>query len=379
MRRGEFGFGSWLLASMLALSFAPSLARADASANPGTVSPANKTSSQSDPIGRARALFGAGVQAARKGDWTTAEAAFAAAFELKRHWQIAANLGDSELALGRYRQAAEHLAFAVRGAPADLGETERKRQQEHWQEAKAHVGSVRVESGDGQPFELFVDGEPIDVETAREEIYVDPGPHRVEAHGEKGPLATQQIQAEAGTVTTVRLRIASPAASNGEPAVAPPSAAVPSVAAEPADAPEPNATKPRPIWPAAVGAVVALGAAAAGTGFLIAAHHQRNAAAAAPSSAFPDPSCKILGTTSGTAIGSSCGDLKADLEAHDRYNNLGTAAFGLAGVAAATVIYWFATAPAATASAGAAPPAPRMKPAAAVTPDRITFSLSGNF
>ena len=54
------------------------------------------------------------MKAAGKKDWTAAHAAFLEAWKLNEHYQIAANLGSMEIKLGRFRDAAEHLAIYLR-------------------------------------------------------------------------------------------------------------------------------------------------------------------------------------------------------------------------------------------------------------------------
>src|SRR5262245_39603845 len=57
-----------------------------------------------------------GVRAAKLTLWADAYQSFLAAWKLKQHYQIAANLGRAELMLKKYRDAAEHMAFFLREA-----------------------------------------------------------------------------------------------------------------------------------------------------------------------------------------------------------------------------------------------------------------------
>src|ERR1700687_6037278 len=61
---------------------------------------------------RARALHVEGARLFELGKYDQAYVAFLAAWALKKHPQIAANLGDCEVKIGKYRDAAEHFAFA---------------------------------------------------------------------------------------------------------------------------------------------------------------------------------------------------------------------------------------------------------------------------
>jgi len=91
---------------------------------------------------KARDLFVEGNALFKKGDYGRARAAYLAAFALKRHWQIAGNLGDCEMKLGMFRDAAEHLAFAVREAGKEGESTEAHRKV--LELAKAKVGALAV-------------------------------------------------------------------------------------------------------------------------------------------------------------------------------------------------------------------------------------------
>src|SRR5262245_21625199 len=78
---------------------------------------------------KAAALYDEGVAAYRKSKWAAARASFLASWALKKHWQIAGNLGDCELKLGLYRDAAEHLSFFLRTMPQPTEEAEKLLQQ----------------------------------------------------------------------------------------------------------------------------------------------------------------------------------------------------------------------------------------------------------
>lgn len=79
----------------------------------------------------ARAAHERGLAARARGDWPAAYAAFVEAWERKHHWEIAVNLGEAEMVLGKYEDAVEHLSFAA-GEPGfqrrspDLVDVERQ-------------------------------------------------------------------------------------------------------------------------------------------------------------------------------------------------------------------------------------------------------------
>src|SRR5450432_3751077 len=73
----------------------------------------------SDPTLAAKELVRQGSAEYSKQHWEAARASFQKAWELKRHYAIAANLADVELKLGRYREAAEHLEYALANLPPE--------------------------------------------------------------------------------------------------------------------------------------------------------------------------------------------------------------------------------------------------------------------
>src|SRR5262245_42812519 len=67
-------------------------------------------------------LYEQGRKAAKAEQWSKASDLYLQAFRIDHHWKIAASLGHAEVQAGKYRDAAEHLTFALGAAPATLGE-----------------------------------------------------------------------------------------------------------------------------------------------------------------------------------------------------------------------------------------------------------------
>src|SRR5262249_39118101 len=81
--------------------------------------PTPETTAMSD---KARQLYEEGLVACKKGKVLEAQASYLAAWSLNKHWQIAANLADTEIELGKYREAAEHATYYQQNAPRDRKE-----------------------------------------------------------------------------------------------------------------------------------------------------------------------------------------------------------------------------------------------------------------
>src|SRR5262245_11666729 len=63
---------------------------------------------------KARELHAQGDRLYERGEYARAHTAYVAAWSLKKHYQIAGNLGDCEVRIGKYRDAAEHLSYFIR-------------------------------------------------------------------------------------------------------------------------------------------------------------------------------------------------------------------------------------------------------------------------
>lgn len=124
-------------------------------------------------------LYEAGLAAANRKDWKTAAEKFAKAYSLEPLPQIAGNLSEAELKLGRYRDAAEHADAFIRldkGAPA----SEKKLAQGWLDEAKKKIVTLKITVVD-KGVEVLIDGKPVGMSPLPPEVYVDPGKHTVEA------------------------------------------------------------------------------------------------------------------------------------------------------------------------------------------------------
>lgn len=205
----------------------------------------------------ARDLFTAGVEAAKAGDWATCRSKQAAALKLNTHWQIAANLAECEAELGQHRDAAEHIALALRELPA--GEAERKASAEALlARVKPFVAEVTitVEGDDAEGAIVTIGGAEVGKAPIAHALYLAPGPHEIAARGTVAQQATQ-LEAAAGGSHPVTLVLTRPVSGSngGNP---PPDAA--------------TTESPHP-YPALVigGAIVAVAALATGIGLHVAA------------------------------------------------------------------------------------------------------------
>lgn len=160
---------------------------------------------------RARQLHKEADELFKKGDYERARVAYLAAWALKKHWQIAASLGDCEVFLLRYRDAAEHLTFALREVPATSEwDSVRKDGTKLLAEAKTHVGAITltVSAADA---DVSVDQTVVGKTPLLDPIFLEPGAHtievkkvgfiakRVDVEAKAGSAQTRDVQLEAET------------------------------------------------------------------------------------------------------------------------------------------------------------------------------------
>ena len=147
---------------------------------------------------QARKLIFLGLDAFRLGNWLDAELAYQGAWKLKRGFDVATSLGEVEFRLGKYHEAAEHLAYAVKHLPVTADPKKKAGLQKLLDEARSKVGEVAV-TVNTEKAEVFVDKVLVGVAPLELPLFVTPGNHTIEAKREGYTTATQSITAAAGS------------------------------------------------------------------------------------------------------------------------------------------------------------------------------------
>jgi len=124
-------------------------------------------------------LYDEGRKVAGTGQWEKARELFMQAFALKRHYQIAAALGRAEVQLGKYRDAAEHLSWAIQQGGAEMDAAQRKAFPEMLEKARGRVGVLSI-SVDPPGAEVVVNGRSMGTAPLPGPVFVDAGPVIVE-------------------------------------------------------------------------------------------------------------------------------------------------------------------------------------------------------
>jgi tetratricopeptide (TPR) repeat protein len=170
---------------------------------------------------RAADFLRKGNSLSREGKIPEAIEAYAASFENEETYPVAANLGSLELALGRYRDAAEHLAFAIRRCPPDASPATKEALAQRLAQAKEHVGALEIHVGIDNA-EVTLDDKAIDWLDLRNEIFISPGVHTIAATRAGYSADRKTVEVKAGTRIDVELVPAAlPSAPSAPPATLP--------------------------------------------------------------------------------------------------------------------------------------------------------------
>lgn len=138
----------------------------------------------------------------KQGEYARARVSYIAAWALKKHWQIAESLGDTELKLGLYRDAAEHLAYFMRTSPKQPPPPEG---QKLYKEARSKVGTLVI-TVDAIGADVVIDGKLIAKAPLEDPVFVEPGHHGIGAtFGEK--VTTIELDIAAGAERPVKLTL----------------------------------------------------------------------------------------------------------------------------------------------------------------------------
>lgn len=218
----------------------------------------------SENTARARELLRKGFESFDAGLYENAREVLTEAFRLRQSYDVAAALGQAELELGRYTDAAEHLDLALRDFPPSESQELYDKLKAGFIEAKKHVGVLEI-SFDAASAEISVDGAAARAVKSGALVYVMPGRHELDVTLDSS-TQTRGIEVVAGSQH--RVEFISPAQPTG-PAAPPPAPPLP---------PEREVKARRSLVPVYVGASVAVAGLAGWVGFGLAARADRDEA-----------------------------------------------------------------------------------------------------
>jgi len=219
-----------------------------------------------------REAYRKGYAALEAKNWDEAYRIFKQLWLDQPAYDVALNLGQAELRLHKYRDAAEHLAFATTHFPAAEDKEVLDRGLKGLEQAKREIGRL-ILVVDRSGAAVRVDGNTIGTTPIDGEIFVDPGEHAVEASLAGFVTAAQPFQVTAGQSQTVVLKL---------DAAPPSNAALPSDSANAtaspvgtsSDSPHKQRNYTAPIVAASIGGA----ALVSGISFLIVSSNKQSAA-----------------------------------------------------------------------------------------------------
>lgn len=298
------------------------LSSAHAAPPPPAPPPAASTTATVQPaadaaaaIDKADELYRQGNEAYKQNRLKDAYTFYRDAWNIKKSYDIAGNLGAVEMVLNMPRDAAEHLLHSLRGFPANGKPEARDKTRQRLEEALKQIGTLFIKVNiDGA--DILIDGKSIGKAPLEHEIFVDAGNRKLEARLPGHDPASQQLNVAKGSTHKVSLTLNKSAA------------------------PLPIAIKPkRPSWilPVLVtGGAVSAAALGTGIGLL-----------AAGSSKADDADAMLLdlqrshGATPcapPNAVQPQCSELKSLRTDHDTFHNVGVGTMVVGGLAVAATV-----------------------------------------
>lgn len=176
-------------------------------AAPATTASAQASAAPTAPPGpeTADSLYNQGNDAYDKGDFPLALELYTGAFKLRKSYDIARNLGLTELKLGKLRAAIEHLSYSLEHYPSNRADT--KRQVIDWlDQAKADAGKLEI-SVAPEGAACSVNGIAIALEDGKSKVFVDPGALKIECGAEGFGKSKRSLAIEKGATETIAIAL----------------------------------------------------------------------------------------------------------------------------------------------------------------------------
>lgn len=295
----------------------------------------------------------------KSGDVRGAYLEYRASWDLKQSYDIAANLGNLELEQGLPRDAAEHLAFALRTVAVNVPEERVVAIRGLLDRARRLVGTATVKVNIAGA-EILVDGLPVGRSPLSTEIFVDPGKRTIEARLSPYTPAKKVVDVlRAATVPVdLQLLLTAPVASGS--ASAPPVSTAPPI------------IRPKSMIPVGVG--VAAAAAGLGVGIvgIVLAGSKSGEIDRLQGELAPldKQGNRSICATATPPV--QCADLDSAFVTKGSFRNLAIGGFATAGVATLATVVWILL-PGAKPLA-ASPPGEKGDKSPKVSPVRASFS-----
>ena len=152
----------------------------------------------------ARDQYQKATDAATRKDWAESRRLFLDLWKHSPTYDVASGLGQAEFKLGHHAVGAHYMALAVASIPIKENLSSRYNIEDTLKDMKAKVGTVHVTVKDGA--EIRTDGELQGAAPLAVDVFLEPGPHLIEA--DLGKTHTSKtLQVVAGETYTVELTL----------------------------------------------------------------------------------------------------------------------------------------------------------------------------
>jgi hypothetical protein len=258
------------------------------------------------------------------------------ALALKKSQDIAANLGVVEMGLGRHRDAAEHLSFALDNLLPSTKAEQVKALKSALADAEKKVGKLRI-GVTPLDSKITIDGRDVGPGDSANKVYVEPGEHTVVGTKPAFRDASKTVSVKAGESIDVTLELTalpgSGVASNGKPT---------NSGSHPPNGATDNGTNDERAERSLVPAYIAGGVGALGLIGTVVFELQRSSHASDADDA--DSSVDPNGCGSGTTTPVPCADLRDARADENRSGNLRNASIATflvgTGAMVAYLLWW---------------------------------------
>lgn len=183
---------SHLLLPLLLISVELSVPASAQAAPPPVFVVSDKTASdRADELVKRALVFG------DKDRYTEAAPLVREAWSLKRSYDIAANLGIVEAALNEWRNAAEHITYALKTFPANGKPEHRKLLEETLARTLPRIAALTIKVNVDRA-EVFVDDKSVGLAPLVDVVFVEPGMRTIKARLSGYDTATLKVEAAKG-------------------------------------------------------------------------------------------------------------------------------------------------------------------------------------
>lgn len=259
-----------------------------------------------------------GNLAFQDGKFPEAEKAYREAFALKPVYDIAGNLAMSEFAQSKHRDAAEHLALAIRLFPLTGDPATRDKMQKTFDQCKGHVGTVKVNVATVRGAQVSVDGKVFGEAPLADDLFLDPGSHTISVTAKGYKDASKSVDVQKGIASVVKLDLV----------LLPPEVVV----RNGMDQPPPAPRSKKPAIALGAVAVVALGV---GGALLGVGAGKKGDAGTLHDQIVGDKNACVPGFTN---FDSRCANLKSQLDSAYMLQNIGGVTMAVGGAAAIAAV-----------------------------------------